>query len=311
MPNQIVNGFPMADHWIRVHPELPAPPHKWIPSMRTAVTPASEFLRVISVTDEEAANGILRQLQSGVSFSDLAVKYSTDPSAPNGGYIGEAQLKDLDPILAASAKGLRYGEISPVLSTAGRFMILARMPVDFRYRAVELEREAGALRIKGNLRGALEKYQAAVRTYPAFLRGLILMAQVEEQLGNTKRAGDLLEYIGRLYPNDATAQFNLGIANGMKGASEEGIAAYRRAIDLEPEFMPAYLNLGLLLFSIDRISAAAMVFRTGLDIDPISAPMYYGLALAEQKQGRTAEARRAMVLAEKIDPEFVKQQPAK
>jgi tetratricopeptide (TPR) repeat protein len=136
------------------------------------------------------------------------------------------------------------------------------------------------------------------------------MAQVEEQLGNTKRAFELLAYTARLYPNDATAQFNLGIAYGMKGANEEGIAAYRRAIDLEPEFMPAYLNLGLLLFSIDRIPEASMIFRTGLDVDPISAPMYYGLALAEQKQGHIADARRAMALAEKIDPEFVKQQQA-
>jgi tetratricopeptide (TPR) repeat protein len=137
------------------------------------------------------------------------------------------------------------------------------------------------------------------------------MAQVEEQLGDTNRAFQLLEYTGRLYPNDATAQFNLGIACGMKGATEDGITAYRRAIDLEPEFMPAYLNLGLLLFSIDRISEAAAVFRTGLDIDPISAPMYYGLALAERKQGHTDDASHAMMLAEKIDPEYVKQQQIK
>jgi len=311
MPKQIVGGFPMADHWIRVHPELTAAPHESTPSLRTCVIPTSEFLRVIYITDEVAANKILRQLQSGTSFFELAAKYSTDPSAPNGGYIGEAQLKDLDPVLAVSAKTLRYGEVSPVLSTSGKFMILGRMPVDFRYRAVELEREAGVLRTKGDLREALEKYQAAVRVYPAFLRALILMAQVEEQLGNTNRAFELLEYTGRLYPNDATAQFNLGIAYGMKGANEDSLAAYRRAIDLEPEFMPAYLNLGLLFFSIDRISAAAMVFRTGLDVDPISAPMYYGLALAEQKRGRTADARHAMALAEKIDPEFVKQQQAK
>jgi hypothetical protein len=311
MPKQILNGFPMADHWIRVHPELPAPPHKGSSSLRTSVIPASEFLRVISAKDGSDANGVLRQLQSGTSFSDLAARYSTDPSAPDGGYIGEVQLKDLDPTLAAGARGLRYGEISPVLSTSGRFMILARMPVDFRYCAVEFERQAGALRMKGDLRGALEKYQAAVRTYPAFLRALILMAQVDEQLGNTKRAYELLEYTGKLYPNDATTQFNLGIAYGMKGTSEEAIAAYRRAIDMEPEFTPAYLNLGLLLFSIDRISAAATVFRNGLDIDPISAPMYYGLAQAEEKQGHTADARHAMELAEKIDPEFVKQQQAK
>jgi len=95
---------------------------------------------------------------------------------------------------------------------------------------------------------------------------------------------------------------------GIKGASEDGIAAYRRAIDLEPEFMPAYLNLGLLLFSIDRVSEAAQVFRTGLNIDPISAPMYYGVALAEQKQGHAADAEHAMAFAVKIDPEYVKQQ---
>jgi len=309
MPKQIVGGFPMADHWIRIHPELPALPHKWIPSLRTNVIPASEFLRVISVKDEMAANQILRQLQTGASFFQLAAKYSSDPSAQNGGYIGEAELKDLDPVLAASAKTLRYGDISPVLSTSGKFMILARMPIDFRYRAMELEREAGALRIKGDLRGALEKYQAAVRVYPAFLRALILMAQVEDQLGNTKRAAELLEYTARLYPSDATAQFNLGIAHGTKGANE-GIAAYRRAIDLEPEFMPAYLNLGLLLLSLDRASEASTILRTGLDVDPISAPMYYGLALAEQKQGHGADARHAMALAVKIDPEFVKQQQA-
>jgi tetratricopeptide (TPR) repeat protein len=163
-------------------------------------------------------------------------------------------------------------------------------------------------RVRGDLRGALEKYQAALRVCPAFLRALILMAQVEQQLGNSDRAFDLLKYTGKLYPSDATAQFNLGVAYSMKGASEEGIASYQRAIQLEPEFTPAYLNLGLLLFSINRIADAAAVFRTGLRIDPISAPMNYGLALAEQKQGLAADARHAMALAEKIDPDYVKQQ---
>jgi len=172
MPKQVVNGFPMADHWIRVHPELPAPPHKRTPTLRTRVVPVSEFLSVISVTDERAANDILRQLESGAAFFDLARKYSTDASAPNGGYIGEAPLADLDTVLAAGAKGLRYGETSRVLSTSGKFMILARMPVDFRYRALELEREAGGLRTKGDLRGVLEKYQAAIRLYPLFFARL-------------------------------------------------------------------------------------------------------------------------------------------
>ena len=90
--------------------------------------------------------------------------------------------------------------------------------------------------------------------------------------------------------------------------SDDAIAAYQRAIELGPEFTPAYLNLGLLLFSINRTFEAATVLRSGLHIDPISAPMYYGFALAEQKLGHTSDARHAMALADKIDSEFVKQQ---
>jgi tetratricopeptide (TPR) repeat protein len=310
MPKQTVNGFPMADHWIRVHSEVPAPSHHWEPSMRSSVVPTSAFLRIISLTDESNAREIVQQLKTGASFSDLARKYSRDSSASEGGYLGEKQLQDLDPQLAASVKALRYGELSPIVPTSDKFVILLRMPVDFRSRAMQLEREASLLRDAGDLKGALTKYQQAVDAFPGFLRAYILMAQLEEQLGNSDRAGELLERTASTHPDDATALFNLGIVRSTKNMGEEAIVAYRKALDLEPEFMPAYLNLGLLLFSLDRVTDAEVVFRRGLLIDPISAPMYYGLALAAARLGHMLDARRAFALAKNIDPDYVKQQQA-
>ena len=310
MPKQNVNGFPMADHWIRVHSEVPAPSHRWEPSMRSLVVPASAFLRIISVSDESSAREIVRQLKTGASFSDLARKYSRDPAAQEGGYLGEKQLRGLDPHLADTARKLSYGEISPIVSVSGMFVILLRMPVDFLSRAMQLEREAGLLRGAGDVKGAASKYQQAVDIFPGFLRAYILWAQLEDQLGNSIRAGELLERAAGMHPDDATAQFNLGIARSTNNMREEAMVAYQKALDLEPEFMPAYLNLGLLLFTMDRVADAEVIFRKGLLIDPISAPMYYGLALAAAKQGQTLEAQWALTLAKKIDPDYVKQQQA-
>jgi tetratricopeptide (TPR) repeat protein len=311
MPKQSKGAFQMVDHWIRVHPEQPAPPHERIPAFRSRITPTAEFLRLICVTDEAQANDIRRQLEAGTSFSDVAVKYSTDPSAENGGYLGQVQLNDLIPTLAAAAAKLKHGEISPVLSTSGKFLILARMPRDFRYTAVELEKEADALRAKGQLRQAVDKYLEALRMYPTFLRALSFMGAAEQQLGNVAQATKVLEYAARLYPDDAAAQFNLGVAYNSMGDAESAIAAYRRAIYLEPEFFPVYFNLGTVLFSVNRMSEAIRTFSDGLRVDPISAPLYYGLGMAEQRLGNAAGAKHALALAQKIDPEFVRRQWAK
>ena len=311
MPKQPKGAFHMVDHWIRVHPEQPAPRHEGRPALRSRIAPTAEFLRLICVTEEAQANDIRHQLEAGISFSAMAVKYSTDPSAENGGYLGEVQLKDLNSTLAAAAASLKYAEISPVLSSSGKFLILGRMPRDFRYSAAELAKDADALRAKGQLRQAVDKYLEALRMYPTFLRALSFMGAVQQQLGDIKQAARVLEYAARLYPNDAAAQFNLGVAYNSMGDAENAIAAYRRAIDLEPDFFPVYFNLGSVLFSVNRMSEAIRIFNDGLRVDPISAPLYYGLGTAEQRLGNAARAKHALALAQKIDPEFVRQQSAK
>ena len=169
MPRQSKGSFSMVDHWIRVHPEQPAPPHEWRPAFSSRITPTSEFLSLICVTDGAQANDIRRQLDAGAPFSYVAVKYSTDPSGPDGGYLGEVQLNDLTRAVAAAAAHLQEGEISPVLRSSGKFWILERMPRDFRYQAATLEKEAHDLKARGQLRVAVDKYLEALRVYPAFL----------------------------------------------------------------------------------------------------------------------------------------------
>src|ERR1044071_1761352 len=48
-------------------------------------------------------------------------------------------------------------------------------------------------------------------------------------------------------PKSAHAQYYLGYALGMLRRDEEAIAAYRKAIELQPDLHPARLNLGVVL----------------------------------------------------------------
>jgi tetratricopeptide (TPR) repeat protein len=300
MPRETQGGFHMVDHWIRARPGSSVPARQPDPRFRGRVRHSSGFLRLIVVGGESQANEIRRLLDTGASFFDIAAAHSTDTSAPKGGYLGEVQWKDLKPVLAAAALLLHYGENSPVLAADGKFLILGRMPRDFRRRAAEIQSEAGGIKERGDLRGAAEKSAEALRVYPDFLRAIFFQAAAEEQSGNAAASAMWLQSAARLYPNDSTAQFNLGVAQAAAGDIQRAIASYQRAIELDPDHVAAYLNLGAALFSANRLPEAIGVLREGLRVNPISAPLYYSLGLAEQKQGNLENARRALSLAAKI-----------
>src|SRR5438045_1964431 len=52
-------------------------------------------LRLIVVADSTIAHDVLRRAQEGENFSELARKYSSHPSAQQGGYVGRVAFADL------------------------------------------------------------------------------------------------------------------------------------------------------------------------------------------------------------------------
>ena len=311
MPSVSSGGFTMSDHWIRVHPEIPAPAHPAREEFRSEVRPVREYLRAIALKTETDATDIERRLAGGESFFDLARKYSTDPSASQGGWLGSMALTDLASGLGDAAARLRPGDASGVLRSGENFMILQRAPRNFRDEAARIEREASALRKERKPREAEAKYLEALRIYPTFLRAIVFLAATKGELGEGARALALLEYATRLYPDDASAWYNLGIAYEAAGRPDDEIAAYRRALAIEPGMTPAYLNLGATLFSSGRMGDAIEAYRHGLREDPLAARLYYSLSVALTKNGDKEGARKSLDAASKIDPEFVRRQDAR
>ncbi|MGH9581959.1 MAG: cytochrome c3 family protein [Bryobacteraceae bacterium] len=302
MPSVVENSFRLTDHWIRVHPEQGINSSMRNGNFGSLVAPRREFLRIIVAENLEKAGTALQRLKKGDPFSDVAHDMSADPSAPGGGYIGEMQLSQIDPKLAAAAALLPYGGTSGVIDLGDRRVILHRLPRDFKWKADQLFQQASALKNRGELKAAADKDQQALRAYPYFLRALVLMASIVGQAGDSQRAFDILRFAVQFYPKDASAQFDLALTLG-KQPSEQ-IEAFRRAIELDPDMVAAYQSLGAALYSAGQPQSAVETFRQGLRIDPLSAVLYYDLGLALKRQGDQSGATRALSIAAKLDPEI-------
>ena len=66
-------------------------------------------LRLIVVTDDTIAHDVLRRAQEGENFADLARKYSSHPSAQQGGYVGRVAFADLTDDFKAALAGKEPG----------------------------------------------------------------------------------------------------------------------------------------------------------------------------------------------------------
>ena len=308
MPAVDVGPLHLVDHVIRVHPEstvVQPPQTRRDASLRSRIQPVSEFLRLISTNSSEAATTVLTRLMAGDSFYTVARESSVDHSAAIGGYLGSKNLTELDPNLRKALAQLNYGETTAILRSAGKWVILQRLPRDFRTSAEQLQDEAEALAARGDAGAAVKKAQEALKIYPHLLRALNFVGATFTQTGNPKKGVEVLTLVTHLYPNDAGAEFALAASLSLLGDQAGATVAFKRVIALEEDFTAAYINLGMLSYANKDWQTAISIFRRGLRIDPMSAELSYDLGLALNHTGDTPAGITAINLARKLDPDLV------
>ncbi len=297
--------FLIADHWIRVHPEQNITAPKELPEWRSQVTPKHLFLRVMLLDSAEKAASLREQLANGGSFFDLARANSLDKSSSmNGGFLGDLETSQLDPAWSAAALRLQPGEISGVIGEQGKYFkyfIVQRMPENFREEAQAHFNKAMELRKQGDRQQSAGELLQALKVYPRFLRALTYLGMTYAEAGNAQTGAGILSVAARLYPNDAGAHFNLGVADGAMGNADE-IPEYKKALEIDPDLAPAYLNLGAALYNKGLYDEAIRVYRQGINVNPLIAPLHYSLSLALRHENNVQDAQAEMALAVKIDP---------
>jgi tetratricopeptide (TPR) repeat protein len=114
-------------------------------------------VEVLVVDSADEAAGILRQLQGGADFAELAREKSTDATSVDGGFLGRVDPATLRPELRDALQGLRPGELSRVVKLPSGYAILEVLrQADPAARDSASPARQGALAASGSVRYAPE-----------------------------------------------------------------------------------------------------------------------------------------------------------
>jgi tetratricopeptide (TPR) repeat protein len=118
-----------------------------------------------------------------------------------------------------------------------------------------------------------------------------------EQGVEQERAGMLTEaeasYRQALLVGGPTPQivFDLASVLASQGRVEPAVERYRQAIELDPRFVDAWNNLGILLSQSSDHTGACEAFRRALQLAPDDAKLHYNLADELEAAGQLEDAR--------------------
>jgi protein O-GlcNAc transferase len=157
----------------------------------------------------------------------------------------------------------------------------------------------------GNLADARRSYQEILAADPQCAPALFRVGLLELQEGH---AGAALAYITRataFVPEEATFELYRGHALQAHGRCNEAGDAYRRALDLEPNFADAQMALGIVLQRSGRLAEAAAAYRRALTLKPEDSRVWGNLGTVLRELGDVDESIRSLKSAMALDPGIV------
>jgi len=109
----------------------------------------------------------------------------------------------------------------------------------------------------------------------------------------------------------ASREFDLGMDAGRAGDNEGALAAFSRAIELEPDDADAWYNKGVALAKLRRTEEARSAYDRAIELRPEYADAWYNKGVALAKLATTEEALNAFERAIELKPEDAEMWSAK
>jgi len=113
-------------------------------------------------------------------------------------------------------------------------------------------------------------------------------------------AKEVLRKAIELNPGFAPAHLNLGMTLGDDGENEEAIQVLRTAVRLKKDWVQAHNELGLALVRGKLLSDAVKEFKRAVEIDDNFAVGYYNLAETEIRLGKMKDAKKSYERLKKL-----------
>ncbi len=180
------------------------------------------------------------------------------------------------------------------------FLLIAGAPATLPQSPLPAANGSGLL-LQGNREEALGRFPAALGDYESALRSNPGNAQLALRIGLLEgEEGDFVDAVAafkravQIQPNFAEAHYNLGlalVANSPNGPIwTEALIQFRAALASRPDYSQAANMAGVCLLKSGDISAAISQLKDAVKEDPRSAEAHFNLGRALETSGETASA---------------------
>lgn len=102
----------------------------------------------------------------------------------------------------------------------------------------------------------------------------------------------------------ATEYYNYGLEHIKKGGFDEAIAAWEKAIELEPGMTNAYEKLGKAYYTQGNFTKAGEVYRKELTLKPEDPTIYFSLGVVYRMNEQFEDAIKMQTHAISLNPKF-------
>ncbi|MES3013135.1 MAG: tetratricopeptide repeat protein [Pseudomonadota bacterium] len=176
-----------------------------------------------------------------------------------------------------------------------------------RLQLLLLKWRTQACLVLGLRRRAGETLEEMLALQPDNAYALSSRAHVRAEAG--ERAGAIADYRKLLaaHANDAPGWFNLGFLLEQETQLGEAEAAFRRAIELEPKLDRAWYGLGLVLIRQHRYDDAVVALTRNTELQPMSPHAWYQLARVHVDRHRPDEAVKVIRHLKGFEPKVAAQ----
>ena len=142
-----------------------------------------------------------------------------------------------------------------------------------------------------------EPFRTAIREYQYFLQynsdfksGQLKIGNYHDVEGRPQQAEEAFQKALEIDPHYNPARLNLSLVLNRMGKNEEALEQYKTVIELEPEYGPVYFSAGLLLAEMNRLEEAANYIEKSIEKDRSNLRAYYNLGIIYQNLNRIEKA---------------------
>ncbi len=276
---------------------------------KTGLSPLRKELERIRKTLSSPQAGRGGRVADGQTLERLrSLGYAASPVAqPKASYGPADDVKSLLPFQQKLERAILLADNGQAEDSIRGLGTLIRERKDFTPAYIYLSH---TLLAQGRTDEAVRALDEGVRDNPGNYALLSSFGTLLVLVRQDERAEEILQKAIAVVDFDPDAWNNLGGIRMRKGDLEKALDCFDRAVSLDANFTPAYLNIGGAHMALyhgrgrkpDELALAVKNFRRAVDLEPGSNPALRGLGAALMTSGNVDEAIAAWEKAVAADP---------